>query len=434
MYSYFYSSTQEYQINNRIIEAVIKNKLYIEKLFNLGVLSRVLLVLVKPLSLWGSLQLDSDNGVKLAEIFLIGILFVSLSGTNAHRRFYKTIFGPNDDTSNITIRKNYIFYINQISFQLIIVIPVVFLISCMIFYGFYEVVFLGVLFGFAEKINDEYQRYAQFSNNSLSLFTLACVKLLSGMIAIAFSFFHFIEIWIALPVLLLSGTVIINYKDIRTGVKLITFSARRSIKKLLITAAINIKNDIAQIAWVFTSMSLLSLDKWMVQYMSVNSLPKYMLFTQIASIAVVAQTIFLIAPVRVRLMNENPDKIQSLKIGTPLVALIPFIVGLVYLFLGIKNESLDNLEYFAFFLAAILTFTAVYSERLYWIVQANHRITLDALILVILIVLIGFILTFIDPVNKIIWCLSALVAMLSIRVGIMIFLLRKREGAKVAAS
>jgi len=391
-------------------------------------------VLAKPLSLWASLQLDADNGVKLAEIFLLGILFVSLSGTNAHRNFYKTIFSSNAQAVNTNVKKNFIYYINQISFQLIIVIVIVVLISSILFHGSYEIVFLGVAYGLAEKINDEYQRYAQFCNNSLSLFILASVKLLSSVIAIGFSFFQLVEIWIAFPLLLLLGTVFVNYKNIRIGLKLITMAARRSVVQLIFTAALNIKNDAAQIAWVFTSMSLINLDKWLVQYMSVNSLPTYMLFTQIASIAVVAQTIFLIAPVRVRLMHENPSKIKSLKVGTPLITLIPFIAGIVYLFLDLKTGSLGNLEYFAFFLAAILTFTAAYSERLYWLVQANHRIILDVFILVLLIIAISLIFIFSNSTNKIIWCLSMLVVMLSIRGCIMAFILRKKEGAKVAAS
>ena len=60
------------------------NNFYI-KFVNLGVFSRVLLVIVKPLALWLSIQFDADAGLAIAQIYLIGLLFLSLSGTNAHR-------------------------------------------------------------------------------------------------------------------------------------------------------------------------------------------------------------------------------------------------------------------------------------------------------------------------------------------------------------
>ena len=43
-----------------------------KKLFNLGLFSRVLLVIVKPLALWLSIQLDTDAGLAVAQIYIIG--------------------------------------------------------------------------------------------------------------------------------------------------------------------------------------------------------------------------------------------------------------------------------------------------------------------------------------------------------------------------
>ena len=50
-----------------------------KQFFNLGVFSRILLVIVKPLALWLSIQLDDDAGLAIAQIYLIGLLFLSLS-------------------------------------------------------------------------------------------------------------------------------------------------------------------------------------------------------------------------------------------------------------------------------------------------------------------------------------------------------------------
>jgi len=42
-----------------------------KKFFNLGVFSRVLLVIVKPLALWFSIQLDTDAGLAVAQIYIL---------------------------------------------------------------------------------------------------------------------------------------------------------------------------------------------------------------------------------------------------------------------------------------------------------------------------------------------------------------------------
>jgi len=80
---------------------------------NLGVFSRILLILVKPLALWLSIKLDTDSGLALAQIYLIGLLFLSLSGTNAHRVFYQNYFGNDPLNSNFGTAKSYIEYIKK---------------------------------------------------------------------------------------------------------------------------------------------------------------------------------------------------------------------------------------------------------------------------------------------------------------------------------
>ena len=97
------------------------NNFYI-KFVNLGVFSRVLLVIVKPLALWLSIQFDADAGLAIAQIYLIGLLFLSLSGTNAHRPFYQKYFGAKVQRISIDVARSYIEYIQKITLQLIFVI------------------------------------------------------------------------------------------------------------------------------------------------------------------------------------------------------------------------------------------------------------------------------------------------------------------------
>ena len=91
-----------------------------------------------------------------------------------------------------------------------------------------------------------------------------------------------------------------------------------------------------------------------------------MLCTQIASIFIVTQTIILIAPIRARLVTENPQDIKSIKIGSPIISLISLLLGIVIYYYYNSEEDNRNITYFAFFFAAIITFSIAYSERLYW--------------------------------------------------------------------
>ena len=128
-----------------------------KKLFNLGVFSRVLLVIVKPLALWLSIQLDTDTGLAVAQIYIIGLLFVSLSGTNAHKSFYKIYFGIEKPTYSKDVARSYTNYIQKITFQLILITIISSLIISVIFWGSFDIVIMGIIFGIAEKINDEFK-------------------------------------------------------------------------------------------------------------------------------------------------------------------------------------------------------------------------------------------------------------------------------------
>ena len=157
-------------------------------LINLGVFSRILLVLVKPLALWLSIRLDSDSGLAIAQIYLIGLLFLSLSGTNAHRIFFQNYFSDGKLNHTISTARSYLDYIKKITLQLVFVIFFSSLIAVLIFSDNLDVVMMGILFGIAEKLNDEYQRYVQFVNNSKNLFYLSLSKIIPVMVAALLSF------------------------------------------------------------------------------------------------------------------------------------------------------------------------------------------------------------------------------------------------------
>ena len=58
----------------------------------LGIIARGFLVCIKPIALLYTINFDGLKGARLAEVFLIGLLFVSLLGTNAHRVYYEKYF------------------------------------------------------------------------------------------------------------------------------------------------------------------------------------------------------------------------------------------------------------------------------------------------------------------------------------------------------
>ena len=132
-------------------------------------------------------------------------------------------------------------------------------------------------------------------------------------------------------------------------------------------------------------ISLISFDKWLLQYLSTSDLPTYMLYAQIASVFIVTQTIVLIAPVRARLVNENPQDIKSIKIGSPIISLMPLLVGIALYYQNDTAEGFSNIGYFAFCFAAIVTFSVAYTERLYWATTAGIRLALDSSIAIIFI-------------------------------------------------
>ena len=400
------------------------NNIYI-KFVNLGVFSRVLLVIVKPLALWLSIQFDADAGLAIAQIYLIGLLFLSLSGTNAHRPFYQQYFGAKEQLFSIDVARSYIEYIQKITLQLIFVIIISSLIAIIVFWGSLDVVMMGLVYGIAEKLNDEFQRYAQFINNSKSLFYLALSKLIPVLLAVSLSYAAIIDIRFAFPVLLFVGSILINWRTYYSAVSYFIKTARKSFFTVLKMSFNHIRQDILQIGCIFMGISLISFDKWLLQYLSTSDLPTYMLYAQIASVFIVTQTIVLIAPVRARLVNENPQDIKSIKIGSPIISLMPLLVGIALYYQNDTAEGFSNIGYFAFCFAAIVTFSVAYTERLYWATTAGIRLALDSSIAIIFILSVAALTIFLPSSYLIVSSLWLLFCLMCIRVLGMMYLLSK---------
>ena len=394
-----------------------------KKFFNLGVFSRILLVIVKPLALWLSIQFDSDAGLAVAQIFLIGLLFLSLSGTNAHRPFYQKYFSNQQQFNKLSIARSYIDYIRKITLQLIFVIIISAIIAALVFWGSLSIVMMGIIFGISEKLNDEFQRFTQFINNSRNLFYLSLSKLLPVLIAGLLSYINIIDIRYAFPVLLLASSIFVNRTTYLSALKYFTNIVSKSFFKTIEMSVNFIRQDILQIGCIFVGMSLISLDKWLLQYLSTLNLPTYMLYTQIASIFIVTQTVILIAPVRSRLVNENPQEIASIKIGSPIISMIPLLIGIAFYFLSNNEDTIKNIGYFAFLFAAIVTFSVAYSERLYWATTAGVRLTLDSLIVGIFLISVIILTAVVSPEYLVVYSLAILFSLMCIRVLVMIYLL-----------
>ena len=172
-------------------------------------------------------------------------------------------------------------------------------------------------------------------------------------------------------------------------------------------------------------MSLLSFDKWLLQFFSATDLPTYMLYAQIASIFIVTQTILLIAPVRARLVSENPQEIRAIKIGSPIISLMSLLLGITIYYQNDPADGVENIGYFAFFFAAIVTFTVAYTERLYWVTTAGVRLALDAAIVAAFIFSVLVLKMFWPSSYLIISSLGILFCLMCIRVLVMMYLLSK---------
>lgn len=373
-----------------------------KKLFNLGNFSRVLLIIPKPLVLWLSIQLDSDAGLAIAQIYLIGLLFMALLGTNAHRPFYQIYFGINDLTVTKHVAKTYFHYIQKITLQFVFIIITAILVAFVFFWNSFEIVILGIIFGIAEKLYDEYNRFAQFKNANKLLFNIALSKLVPALLAGFLSYAVSVDIKYPFTALLLFSSAFINRSTIYFATCYLIKSIRKSFFETLKLSLKKIREDISQISCIFIGIGLIHIEKWFLQFFSANDLPIYMLYYQFASVLMFFQAIILIAPVRAKFIKMNPWEIISLKIGSPIISFISLLVGIALYFYDIL-EGRSNIGYFSFFFAAIIILENVYSECLYWRTTARVRLSLD---LVITFMAILYFVVF-----KMFWPLSNLITL-----------------------
>jgi hypothetical protein len=396
-----------------------------KKLFNLGNFSRVLLIIPKPLILWLSIQLDSDAGLAIAQIYLIGILFLSLLGTNAHRPFYKIYFGISDPIETKKyLAKTYFNYIQKITLQFVFIIITAILVAFVFFWNSFEIVILGIIFGIAEKLYDEYNRFVQFKNTNKLLFNIALSKLVPALLAGFLSYVVSVDIKYSFTALLFFTSVFINRSTIYFAASYLIKSIRKSFSETLKLSLKKISEDISQVSCIFIGISLLNIEKWLLQYFSVKDLPMYMLYFQFASILIVIQTIILIAPVRAKLINKNPWEIKIIKIGSPIISLISLLVGIALYFYDIL-EGRSSIGYFSFFFAAIIILENAYSECLYWRTTARVRLSLD-LVIIFMAILYFVVLKMFWPLsNLIILTFVGLCCLMILRFLVIVYLLNK---------
>lgn len=395
-----------------------------KKFFNLANFSRALILIPKPLVLWLSMKFDTDAGLAISQIYLIGILFISSSGTNAHRAFYLIYFGTNERTENKYAAKNYFHYIEKITLQLIFIIFLLLLVISVIFWDSFDVVILGITFGIAEKLNDEYNRFVQFKNNNKKLFNLSLSRLAPALLAAFLSYAVSVDLKYTFPILSLFFSIFINLSSIYYAIHHLIKSVRKSFFETFKLSLKKIIEDISQISCIFIAITLINIEKWLLKFFSVEDLPMYMFYNQFASVLIIVQMIILNAPARVHFINKNPWEIRSIKIGSPIISLISLLMGITLYFYNILEDR-SNIGYFAFFFAAIIIFESTYSECLYWRTTARVRLSIDLVIVFITILYFVVLKKFWPLSNFIVLSFVGLFCIMCLRFLLIVYLLNR---------
>ena len=400
-----------------------------KKLLNLKNFSRGLLIIPKTLVLWLSIKLDSDAGLAIAQIYLIGILFMSLLGTDAHRPFYQIYFSGNKSTQTKNVAKIYLHYIEKLTLQLIFVLITVILVAFIFFWNSIDVLIFGIIFGIAEKLNGEYNRYIQFKNNSKKLFSLALNNLVPAISAAFLSYAVSIDFKYTFPIFFLFSSIFINRSSIYFATRHFIKLAQKSFFVTFKLSLKKISEDITQISCIFIGISLLNVDKWFLKFFSVEDLPMYMLYYQFAAVFINIYMIVLIAPVRAKLINKNPWEIRSLKIGSSIISLISLLAGIALYFYNILEDR-SNIEYFVFFFTAIIILEIAYSECLYWRTTARVRLILESVIVFIVILYFVILKIFWPLSNLIVVYFTGLFCIMCLRFLAIAYLLNKIKAQK----
>ena len=385
---------------------------------SVGIIARVCFALVKPAALWAAIKFDSDGGLLLSKVFLIGIIFMALTSTNAHKNYYRNKFDKNYKSSRYKVASEYFKYLEKLGYQLLPVIVIFFVVSFFSFGNLY-VIWLGLIMGVAEKISDEGIRFTQYSLKNKKLLEWAFVKLVAAWLAIFFSFVNFGDIGIFFPLTLLLLVIIFGGMGPRFTItktfKLFFFTPLKATKN----AISFIYYDLKQISWIFTGVAFLNFDKWLIQFIEPQILPKYMFAAQIAGAFLMGQNMLILAPLRVKLINQNPISIPTLKNGSVAFSILATISGICIWYSGIQNRELI---YIPFFLGSIYIITIPYLDRLYWIASDSIRLIIEFFLAIVFLIgaLILYQLNFLTVI-----ILIYLVFVLILRSLIVIYLVNK---------
>lgn len=364
-----------------------------------GVAARGLLTTVKPLALLASIRLDSDAGLKLAQIYLVALLVMSLLGTNAHRDFYAERFNENSSAGSFGTRKAYRTYVRYLSSQISVMFTLLVLAALVSSYFGAHFVWLGLAFGLSEKLSDEQVRYAQYAKDNISLLQWGLLKLSACGVAVITAYAAQWQIWLTFPLISLIATSILSRASIALAFSQLNAGFLWHGLQLL-------QKDWAQVGWVFTSMGLMNLDKWIMQFMDVLQLPKYMLFAQVAAIFIVINSMFILAPSRVDLVKTPPWKVRKVAIGTTAISVVSLASGMI----AIAAFNLDSVFVFPFAFAAIAILSAAYLDHFFWFARDFVRLGTDLVIAIAALAAIGLLYMVDDghiPVWEVLVCVFA---------------------------
>ena len=389
----------------------------VPRVMNLGVMARLIFLFVKPLAVVVSLNLDPDKGTHLAQLFLIAMLFISVSGTNAHRLFYQQSFNLTGQSAWAQKRALQ-GYLHTLTGQLTLILVLLALCVPWIYPQSLQLALWGIVLGLTEKLYDEYQRYAQFCKDDVKLLKLSIIKVNTVLLSLICSQLLSPHFWQLFPLFYLLGVAVLCHRLLSHACYYRLRALYRHRLQEVWAMGRALGQDATQVLWVFLSASFLALDKWVIQYVDLQVLPKYLLCFQVASAFMVIQNIFILAPNRVDLMHNNPWQLKSLRYASPLLAALAPLSGI-----GLYSW-IDNPVYaFAFYLIAVFVLSAPYLERLYWAVPMAWRLGLE-LLMAALVVLLMAMAALIQSAPALEWLLALVLLVMVLRLGLMIQVLR----------
>ena len=378
----------------------------------LGIFARLLLVVIKPISLFVAIKLDPDKGLLLAEVFLFSTIMLAVMATNAHKEFYKRHFDKDKTTSTFLSAKYYLNYFTCISHQLLGLL-IILSIFTSLFSDSGLIITLAILYTFGEKLSDEFLRYFQFSLDNLKILIWATLKLLALISSIVVFILFDLTIGLTYPIASLMIILVFSSKEVFFGFNIIVSKIKVNAFLFLTEVCRYIVRDIGQTSWVILSIIIMSADKWIVKTFSDAHLAQYMLAAQIASGFIILQTTLIMAPNRKKLITQNPFEIRILHHYSVLIALISwFFAALLFL---VFPDTKSSYVYLPFLFSGVFVLTAPYLERMFWIVKDYMRVMLEFGIILLFFVSCIVLKSHVFMTYEVIWVLPTLLFLLSLR-------------------